>query len=88
MPSCRVYVIARPRSRQQDVPLVDEQTLRVRVSAPPENGKANMALQALLAKALRVPKSSVQIVAGEHARKKLVELPLTLEEVTARLSGL
>lgn len=49
--------------------------LRVRVAAVPDKGKANAAVIALLAKALRVPKSSITVVAGETARLKTIELP-------------
>jgi len=48
--------------------------LKVRVAAPPEDGKANKALIGLLAKEFRIAKSSIQIVGGEKARSKLIEL--------------
>ena len=44
--------------------------LKVSVTAPPEGGKANAALIALLAKTWRVPKSSLRVVKGEAARVK------------------
>jgi hypothetical protein len=46
--------------------------LRVRVTAPPEGGKANRALVKLLAKALRLPASTFQIVGGLKDRNKTV----------------
>ena len=48
--------------------------LRVRVTAQPEKGKANKAVTALLAKALRRPKSSITVIAGETARDKTVRI--------------
>ena len=51
--------------------LADGQTvLKVRLSAPPEDGKANAALVRLLAKTLKLPKSRLRLVAGETARRK------------------
>lgn len=44
--------------------------LRVRVTQPPEGGKANRALIKLLAKAWRLPASSIAIVAGARDRRK------------------
>ena len=48
--------------------------LRVRVTAQPEKGKANKAVTALLAKALRLPKSSFTVIAGETARDKTIRI--------------
>ena len=47
---------------------------RARVAAPPERDRANEALVALLAAALDVPMSSVQVVAGRSGRVKVVEV--------------
>lgn len=49
--------------------------LAVRVTAAPEAGKANAAVLALLARALGVPKTSLEIVRGDTGRDKLVQLP-------------
>ncbi len=62
--------------------------LRVRVSAPPEDGKANNALIALLAKHFEVAKSAVRIVSGETARLKLVEIEGNTGALIFRLAEL
>jgi uncharacterized protein YggU (UPF0235/DUF167 family) len=49
--------------------------LKVRVAAAPADGAANAAVIALLAKALKVPKSGVTLVSGEAARVKRIEVP-------------
>jgi uncharacterized protein len=46
--------------------------LKVRVTAAPESGKANAALEKLLAKAWRVPPSSVVVTGGAKSRNKSV----------------
>ena len=51
-----------------------KQVLKARVSAPPEDGKANAALIALIARALDVKKASIKIVSGESSRMKLIEV--------------
>jgi len=48
--------------------------LKVRVRPPPEDGKANDALIALIAKAARRPPSSVHVVSGHTARTKTLEI--------------
>ena len=47
---------------------------KVRVSAAPERGRANEAVVALLASRLRVPRTSLSVVAGATGRDKVVEL--------------
>ena len=48
--------------------------LKVAVTAAPERGRANRALVELLAKAWKLPKSSITLVAGAADRRKLVEV--------------
>jgi uncharacterized protein len=49
-------------------------TLKVRIAAPPEHGKANQALIALLATHFEVPRTSVTILSGHSASLKLVRI--------------
>ena len=46
------------------------QVLKIAVTAVPEDGKANKAVIALLAKRLKLPKSAITIAAGETSRRK------------------
>jgi uncharacterized protein YggU (UPF0235/DUF167 family) len=62
--------------------------LKARVRAVPEDGKANAALIALLAKTLAVSKSSVDIASGATARLKRVEITGDAAALAARLEGL
>jgi uncharacterized protein (TIGR00251 family) len=59
---------------------------RARVAAPPERGRANEALRELLAEALDVPRTSVRVVAGHAARRKVIEIDgLDEAEIERRL---
>lgn len=60
-----------------------EDTLKVRVSAPPERGRANAAVEALLGEALGLPKGAVRVVAGAASPRKVVEIA-GLEEAEVR----
>lgn len=48
--------------------------LKIRLAAPPVDGKANDALVAFLAKTLGVPKSHVELIAGQSSRAKRVRV--------------
>lgn len=48
--------------------------LRVKVSAPPIEGKANEALVAILARSLGVPKRAVEIIGGAASRDKTIRV--------------
>ena len=61
--------------------------LKVRVAAAAADGAANAAVLALLAKALKTPKSSLTLVSGQTARLKRIELPHTTEADIARAFG-
>ncbi len=61
-------------------------SLKVRVTAPAESGRANAAVRKLLAAALEVPASSVEIVAGAAGPRKVVEIrDLSEAEAAERL---
>lgn len=62
-----------------------EGQLKARVSAVPEDGKANKALIALLSKTLKIPKSSISFVSGETSRKKILRLDGEPEDLLGKL---
>ncbi len=59
--------------------------LKARVTAVPEDGKANKALIALLSKTLKIPKSSISFVSGETSRKKILRLDSEPEDLLGKL---
>jgi len=67
--ACRVT----PRARRPDLRL-EGGVVHVRVTAPPEDGRANRAVQEVLAKALGVAKSRLTLVRGATSRDKLFRL--------------
>jgi len=62
-----------PRARRSALEPADS-TLKVQVTAPPEDGKANAAVIALLAEAWRLPKASFDVIRGQAARAKTVRV--------------
>lgn len=59
-------------------------TLKVRVTAPPERGKANAAVERLVAEALGIPRKNARIVSGHTASRKVLELSGISESAVLR----
>lgn len=59
---------------EDDYPQVGR-VLKLKIAAPPVEGKANKEIVLFLAKALGVSKSSIEVVHGTSGRIKLVEIP-------------
>ena len=59
---------------EDDYPQVGR-VLKVKIAAPPVEGKANKEIVLFLAKALGIPKTAVEVVHGTSGRIKLVEIP-------------
>jgi len=71
-----------PRSSQNEIVGIADGVFKVKLTAPPVEGKANKALQQFLARRLGVSKSDIEIVSGERARIKSIRIyGHSLEEV-------
>ena len=76
-----------PRASRSEVAGTLGDALRVRLQAPPVEGKANRALVVFLAKALQVHAREVTLVAGDLSRHKRVAVAgVTAAQVRARLA--
>ncbi|MBI5905973.1 MAG: DUF167 domain-containing protein [Deltaproteobacteria bacterium] len=76
-----------PRASREGVAGFEGGVLRIRLSAPPVEGKANEALVRFLAKALGVPRGRVTLAVGARGRSKVVRVDgMTTEEALARLA--
>ena len=76
-----------PRSSRSGVVGWLGDTLKVRVTAPAERGKANAAVEVTVAEALGVSSACVRVVAGNTSARKIVEVSgLSEAEVYRRLA--
>ena len=73
-PSATVSVRVVPRSSKEGVAGFEGGVVRIRLNAPPVEGKANEALVRFLSKAVGVPKSRITLVTGERGRSKIVRI--------------
>jgi len=67
-----ITVVLQPRSSKDEVTSWDGEILKVRVTAPPVDGKANDRLVKVLAKAFGIARSRIWIAGGTTSRRKRV----------------
>jgi len=67
-----IAVHAQPGAKKSAVAGLHGEALKIRIAAPPVEGKANEALAAFVAKALGLPLRAVSIVKGGSSREKLL----------------
>jgi uncharacterized protein (TIGR00251 family) len=67
-------VRVQPRASRDEIAGTLDGALKIRLSAPAVENRANEALAEFLADVLKRPKSAVRILSGEHGRNKRVEI--------------
>jgi uncharacterized protein (TIGR00251 family) len=76
-----------PRAKQDAISGVFGDALKVDLTAPPVEGKANEALTRFFAELLKVPRSSVTIASGKANRLKMIHVAgLTADDLRQRLA--
>ncbi len=76
-----------PRAKKNAITGEVGDALKVSLTAPPADGKANQACTEFFAKLLNVPRSSITIAAGQTSRNKVIRVAgLSAEEVRRRLT--
>jgi uncharacterized protein (TIGR00251 family) len=71
---CTLSVRVHPGARKNGVTGVHADALKIALTAPPADGKANEALIAFVADALRVPRARIVIVSGLTSRAKMIRI--------------
>ena len=87
--SVTIEILARPGRAQTGPMRIDPRGLVVALNAPAEKGRANDELIDFLARALRLPRSSITLLRGATSRFKTVHIATTKpNEIAAALDGL
>lgn len=83
----RLHLYVQPGGKKSELLGEHDGALKIRVQAPPVEGKANAAVVDFIAEVFRVPRSRVALIRGEKSRQKVVEIEgLTRAEALAKLS--
>ncbi len=86
---CVVSVRAQPGARRNEIVGRQGDALKVAVTAPPDKGRANASLVLVLADALGLKRSQVELIAGATSRaKKFLVREMTAAELSAKLAVL
>ena len=86
--ACELHVQVVPNASRTVVAGLHDGALRVRLMAPPIEGRANAALLAWLARSLGLPRRAVQLLGGDTSRRKRVHLACPSAQVAAWLRPL
>ncbi|MFH1854644.1 MAG: DUF167 domain-containing protein [Candidatus Omnitrophota bacterium] len=62
------------KAKREGIEKIADDRYRIKVLAPPENGKANKRVIELLSEKFGIKKGKIRIVSGEKSCKKIVEL--------------
>ena len=76
---------AQPGAKRTEFVGLHGEALKIRLAAPPVDGKANRVLTTFLARYLGVPKAAITILSGESSRYKILWLQGVSEEALGRL---
>ena len=74
-----------PNSKKDEILGVYNDSLRVKISSPPVDGKANKAIIKFFSKFLNIPKSKIKIEKGDKSRDKLIAIEGFDENVLKKL---
>lgn len=80
----QLKVIVIPKSSKNEVVGDYRDSLKVKVNAAPEKGKANAAVIEVLASYFDIKKSQIMLVSGMTSRNKVFQLDILLEEAKKR----
>jgi uncharacterized protein (TIGR00251 family) len=87
-PSCTLAIKAIPNAPRNEIVGWLGDALKVKVHAPPVEGKANDALCEFLAEAFGVPRRAVTLVRGDTSHQKVIQISgLSVDDVKARVGG-
>jgi uncharacterized protein len=82
-----IAVKVHPRAKKNAITGSVGDALKLALTAPPIDGRANEACIEFFAKLFRVPRSSVTIAAGETSRNKVVRVVGVIQEEAQRAIG-
>jgi len=81
-------VHVQPRASRDEIVGLLGGALKVRVTSPPVEGRANIALKRFIARQLGIPCSRIEIIAGQNSREKLLRISNMSRPQVERVLGI
>ncbi|MDP2911476.1 MAG: DUF167 domain-containing protein [Candidatus Omnitrophota bacterium] len=72
----RIVLKVIARAKKEIVEKISENTYRIKVTAPPEKGKANKRVVELLSEELGIKKQDIRIISGATNSRKIIEIDI------------
>ena len=72
----RIAVKVIPGASKDQIIQIDESNFKIKTTKPPEDGKANESVIAILAKHFDVKKNQIEIISGATSQKKIIQINL------------
>ena len=82
-----IHIKIVPNSSKNDI-IIEEEFIKVKVTAQPIENKANKALIEFLSKKFKIPKTCIQILKGETSKEKTVLLETSSKQKRAEIISL
>jgi len=71
---CKLILFIQPKASKNEIIGPHNGALKIKITAPPVDGKANAELVEFLSEVLKIPKRRIEILKGETGRNKSVEI--------------
>ena len=83
--SVEIHIFVQPKASKTRIMGLHDGLLKIAVTSPPVDGKANRAVVKFFAKYLKISKSDVVLRAGQHSRRKTFAIAVLKDEEIRRL---
>lgn len=70
----KIQVHVQPNAKKNEIIQQQDGSLKIKITAPPQEGKANRELIAFLAQKLKIKKNDILLAHGETSKSKLIEV--------------
>lgn len=83
-----LFVEAKPNARKNEIEVLSDNTLKIKIAAPPVDGKANVAIIKYLSEIFEIPKSDIVLEKGNTGKFKRFYIKCKDDEIVNKINHL